>query len=150
MTRVVDSAASRCGGSPPGVLSWWRLTANAIERYQPQMRASVWCRIGPECRRAVAKAHPATVQQAREWLGALSHAATCADAHKRPARAEQVLTVEAVEWYLAIDWTQSGERLRGKRRRQLTELREAMSAPACHALLLASGCPYTPAQENQL
>ncbi|MCC9706945.1 hypothetical protein E4N62_17715 [Streptomyces sp. MNU76] len=55
---------------------------DAIERYRPKLPRPVWARIGPDCRRAVAKAGPATPKEARDWLGALAH--PCAVA-RRPS-----------------------------------------------------------------
>ncbi|GGM00088.1 hypothetical protein GCM10010129_49590 [Streptomyces fumigatiscleroticus] len=71
---------------------------DAIERYRPKLPGPVWARIGPDCHRAVAKAGPATPKEARDWLGALAHAAAHADACGRPTKAEHLLTPEAIEW----------------------------------------------------
>ncbi|MFI6277526.1 hypothetical protein [Streptomyces sp. NPDC050988] len=74
---------------------------DAIERYRPRLPGPVWERIGPDCRRTVTKAKPTTPKEARDWLGALAHAAAHAYATGRPTRAEHLLTREAIEGYLA-------------------------------------------------
>ncbi|MER6268155.1 hypothetical protein [Streptomyces sp900105755] len=102
---------------------------DAIEQYRPRLPAPVWGRIGADCRRAVAQAKPATPKQARDWLGALAHTAAHADACGRPTKAEQLLTREAIEWYLATGCLHLDESSRSNRRGRLTKLRHALLGP---------------------
>ncbi|OIK23386.1 hypothetical protein [Streptomyces malaysiense] len=86
-------------------------------------------RIGADCRRAVTRARPATPKQARDWLGALAHAAAHADACGRPTKAEQLLTPEAIEWYLATGCLHLDQSSRSNRRCRLNHLRRALLGP---------------------
>ncbi|MEH0420191.1 hypothetical protein [Streptomyces sp. B21-083] len=102
---------------------------DAIEQYRPKLPTPVWERIGPDCRRAVTKAKPATPKDARDWLGSLAYAAAHADACGRPTKAEHLLTPEAVEWYLATGYAHVGEAARANRRCRLNRLRRAVLGP---------------------
>ncbi|MBW1601816.1 hypothetical protein JJV70_06775 [Streptomyces sp. JJ66] len=102
---------------------------DAIDRYRPKLPIPVWERIGPDCRRAVTKAKPATPKQARDWLGALAYAAAHADACGRPTKAEHLLTSEAIEWYLATGYLHVDESSRSNRRCRLNKLRQALLGP---------------------
>nr|WSX50864.1 hypothetical protein OG409_19075 [Streptomyces sp. NBC_00974] len=113
---------------------------DAIERYRPQLPAPVWERIGPDCRRAVTRAKPSSPKQARDWLGALAHAAAHADGCGRPTKAEVLVTPEAVEWYLATGCLHVGEASRGNRRCRLSALRHALLGPD---LLTGTPAAYT-------
>lgn len=129
---------------------------DAIERYRPKLPAPVWERIGPDCRRAVTRAKPSSPKQARDWLGALAHAAAHADGCGRPTKAELLVTREAVEWYLATGCLHVGEASRGNRRCRLSALRHALlgpdlitGVPAAYAGSDVSR-PYTQAEQAQL
>ncbi|MFI7143092.1 hypothetical protein ACIBQ5_37000 [Streptomyces massasporeus] len=102
---------------------------DAIEQYRPALPSPVWERVGADCRRAVAQAKPATPKQARDWLGALAHAAAYADASGRPTKAEHLLTQEAIEWYLATGCLHLGDASRSNRRCRLNNLRHALLGP---------------------
>lgn len=129
---------------------------DAIERYRPQLSGPVWDRVGPDCRRAVANAKPATPKEARDWLGALAHAAAHADASGRPTKAEHLLTAEAIEWYLATGCLHLEESSRSNRRCRLNKLRRALLGPdlitgnpAAYSGSDASR-PYTKPEQAQL
>lgn len=129
---------------------------DAIEQYRPKLASPVWERIGPDCRRAVSQAKPATPKDARDWLGALAYAAAHADACGRPTKAEHLLTPEAVEWYLATGYAHVGEVARANRRGRLGRLRRALLGPdlitgnpAAYSGSDASR-PYTRAEQAQL
>ncbi|WP_416520550.1 hypothetical protein [Streptomyces achromogenes] len=102
---------------------------DAIEQYRPRLPAPVWERIGADCRRAVTRAQPGSPKQARDWLGALAHAAAHADACGRPTKAEHLLTPEAIEWYLATGCLHLDESSRSNRRGRLNKLRRALLGP---------------------
>ncbi|MFF3373508.1 hypothetical protein ACFYXF_11230 [Streptomyces sp. NPDC002680] len=102
---------------------------DAIEYYRPRLSDPVWGRVGPDCRRAVTKAKPATPKQARDWLGALAYSAAHADACGRPTKAEHLLTLEAIEWYLATGCQHLQESSRSNRRGRLNHLRRALLGP---------------------
>lgn len=129
---------------------------DAIDRYRPHLPDSVWERIGPECRRAVARAKPVSPKQARDWLGALTHAVAYADACGRPATAETVLTPEAIEWFLATGCGHIRESSRGNRRGRLHHLRRALLGPDLLTGEPAaysgsdSSRPYTEAEQSRL
>lgn len=129
---------------------------DAIERYRPKLPGPVWDRIGPDCRRAVAKAKPSTPKEARDWLGALAHAATYADASGRPTEAKHLLTAEAIEWYLTTGCLHLEESSRSNRRCRLNKLRRALLGPdlitgnpAAYSGSDASR-PYTQPEQAQL
>lgn len=142
--------------TPPGVYSWWRVTMDAIDRYRPKLPGPVWDRIGPDCRRAVAKAEPATPKEARDWIGALAYAAAHADACGRPTKAEHLLTSEAIEWYLAMGYLHADESSRSNRRCRLHKLRRALLGPDLRTGNPAvytgsdSSRPYTKPEQAQL
>ncbi|WP_338781117.1 hypothetical protein [Streptomyces sp. DG1A-41] len=75
------------------------------------------------------QAKPATPKQARDWLGALAHAAAYADACGRPTKAEHLLTPEAIEWYPATGCLHLGDASRSNRRCRLNNLRRALLGP---------------------
>ncbi|QBJ91426.1 hypothetical protein D0Z67_14790 [Streptomyces seoulensis] len=129
---------------------------DAIERYRPKLPGPVWDRVGPDCRRAVAAAKPVTPKEARDWLGALAHAAAYADASGRPTKAEHLLTAEAIEWYLATGCLHLEESSRSNRRCRLNKLRRALLGPdlitgnpAAYSGSDASR-PYTQPEQAQL
>lgn len=129
---------------------------DAIERYTPRLPGPVWERVGPDCRRAVTKARPVTPKEARDWLGALAHAAAHAYATGRPTRAEHLLTSEAIEWYLATGCPHVEESSRSNRRCRLNKLRRALlgpdlvtGQPAAYSGS-ASSCPYTRSEQAKL
>ncbi|MFE7606996.1 hypothetical protein [Streptomyces celluloflavus] len=129
---------------------------DAIERYQPRLPSPVWERIGPDCRRAVTKAKPATPKEARDCLGALAHAAAHAYTSGRPTKAEHLLTPEAIEWYLATSCLHLREASRANLRGHLNKLRRALLGPdlvtgnaAAYSGSNAS-CPYTKPEQAQL
>lgn len=156
MTAATTYAHCNWNGTPPGVLSWWRIVMDAIERYRPHLPGPVWERIGPECRRAVARAKPTSPKQARDWLGALAHAVAYADACGRPATAETVLTPEAIEWFLATGCGHIRESSRGNRRGRLHHLRHALLGPDLLTGQPAaysgsdSSRPYSKAEQSRL
>ena len=129
---------------------------DAIERYRPQLSGPVWDRVGPDCRRAVAKAKPATPKEARDWLGALAHAAAHADASGR-------LTQGRAPTHRGGDRVVPGHRLpasggasRSNRRCRLNKLRRALLGPdlitgnpAAYSGSDASR-PYTQPEQAQL
>ncbi|MBT2478756.1 hypothetical protein [Streptomyces sp. ISL-94] len=104
----------------------------------------------------MARAKPSSPKEARDWLGALAHAAAHADGCGRPTKAEFLVTREAVEWYLATGCLHVGEASRGNRRCRLSALRHALlgpdlitGVPAAYAGSDASR-PYTRAEQAQL
>ncbi|WP_225100328.1 hypothetical protein [Streptomyces sp. CoH27] len=129
---------------------------DAITQYRPRLPAPVWERVGTDCRRAVTKAKPATPKQARDWLGALAHAAAHADACGQPTEAERLLTPEAIEWYLATGYAHVDESSRSNRRCRLNNLRRALLGPDLTTGEPAaysgsdSSRPYTQAEQAQL
>ncbi|MEN8649720.1 hypothetical protein ABCR94_03625 [Streptomyces sp. 21So2-11] len=129
---------------------------DAIEQYRPKLPGPVWDRIGPDCRRAVAKAKPSTPKTARDWIAALAHAAAYADACGRPSRAEHVLAADAIELYLATGCQHLSEASRGNCRGRLHHLRRALLGPdvVTGAPAAYSGSdpsrPYTPAEQAHL
>lgn len=129
---------------------------DAIERYRPQLADPVWDRIGPDCRRAVTRAKPSGPKQARDWLGALTHAAAYADACGRSIEAEKVLTPEAIEWFLATGCGHLSEASRGNRRGRLHHLRRALLGPDLITGQPAaysgsdSSRPYSKAEQSRL
>ncbi|MFE0641230.1 hypothetical protein ACFW2Y_06405 [Streptomyces sp. NPDC058877] len=102
---------------------------DAIEQYRPKLPGPVWERIGADCRRAVSKAKPATLKQARDWLGALAYAAAHADACGQSTKAERLLTPETIEWYLATGYLHAEKSSRSNRRCRLNKLRHALLGP---------------------
>lgn len=129
---------------------------DAIERYRPRLPRPVWERIGPDCRRAVTRAKPSGPKQARDWLGALAHAAAYADACGRPTAAEKLLTPEAIEWFLATGCGHLSEASRGNRRGRLNHLRRTLLGPDLLTGQPAaysgsdSSRPYSKAEQSRL
>ncbi|KUO21501.1 hypothetical protein [Streptomyces dysideae] len=129
---------------------------DAIDQYRPRIPGPVWEHIGPDCRRAVAKAQPATPKEARDWLGALAHAAAHAYGTGRPTRAEHLVTPEAIEWYLATGCLHVEESSRSNRRCRLNKLRRALLGPDLVTGQPAaysgsdSSRPYTRSEQAQL
>ncbi|MGW0610411.1 hypothetical protein [Streptomyces sp. NPDC002788] len=97
-----------------------------------------------------------TPKQARDWLGALAHAAAHADACGQPTKAERLLTEEAIEWYLATGYAHVNDTARSNRRGRLNKLRRALLGPdlITGAPVAYSGSnpsrPYTKAEQAQL
>lgn len=129
---------------------------DAIERYRPRLPGPIWEHVAPDCRRAVAQAKPATPKEARDWLGALAHAAAHAYAAGHPTKAEHLLTREAIEWYLATGYVHVDDSSRANRRGRLTKLRHALLGPDLVTGRPAaysgsnSSRPYTRSEQAQL